>query len=60
MGEIIKMFDINGNGVLVDLTVALAAIGDTLLDDESHFVPRTKQPLRYVKVCIVDDSEVPG
>lgn len=60
MGKIIEMVDINGNVVRVELTVAVAAIGDTLLDDESCFSTRTKSPIRYVKVCIVDDAEVPG
>jgi hypothetical protein len=60
MDDVIELKDIHGNMVKVTVTAAVQAVGDTLLDDESLFIGRTKQPAKDIKVCICEDSEVPG
>jgi len=56
-GEI-ALRDIEGRPVRVFVADALAAIGDTLLEGESLFAPRSDQT--YVKCSLATDSEVPG
>lgn len=60
MGDVIELRDIHGNVVRVYVSEAVAKLGDMLRDNESMFIPRTKEPRRYVQVRIADDSEVPG